>query len=315
MGLRIVFMGTPQFASYMLERLNASIHEVVGVVTVADKPAGRGQKVRESDVKKIAQSIPLPIWQPLSLKEEGFVRELEALKADLFVVVAFRMLPEVIWRIPKRGTINLHASLLPEFRGAAPINWAIIAGESETGLSTFYINDRIDEGPILLQKSLEISEKTTAGTLHDAMLPLGASLLLETLDGIEKQSLKENPQQPIEGKTFRLAPKLNKSNTRLDFNEDIQAIDRKVRGLSPYPGAYCEWMHVERQTASTFKVFSGKMIAEEPKDRRLRSDSDHILVPCRNGYYAISEIQAEGKKRMSAKAFLAGNRITDWELL
>ncbi|MFN5734707.1 MAG: methionyl-tRNA formyltransferase, partial [Flavobacteriales bacterium] len=194
MGLRIVFMGTPQFASYMLDRLHASSHEVVGVVTVADKPAGRGQKVRESDVKKIAQSIPLPIWQPLSLKEEGFVRELEALKADLFVVVAFRMLPEVIWRIPKRGTINLHASLLPEFRGAAPINWAIIAGESETGLSTFYINDRIDEGPILLQKSLEISEKTTAGTLHDSMLPLGASLLLETLDGIEKQSLKENPQ-------------------------------------------------------------------------------------------------------------------------
>ena len=315
MGLRIVFMGTPAFASYMLEKLLDSSHEIVGVVTVADKPAGRGQKLKESDVKKMALSHQIALFQPQALRDEIFLHDLKVLNADLFVVVAFRMLPEIVWKMPKFGTINLHASLLPHFRGAAPINWAIISGERTSGLTTFYINQNIDEGPILLQKKIAIHETTTAGELHDAMLPVGAALLIETIDGIEKGTVKGKPQELLSTNELKLAPKLNKVNMRVDFNASVEEIDCQIRGLSPYPGAFFEWFHITKKQSFIFKVFSGKIIQKTPTDKRIISDHESILVPCSNGYYAISEIQAEGKKRMSAKAFLAGNKIDDWELI
>jgi methionyl-tRNA formyltransferase len=314
MRLRIVFMGTPLFSSYMLARILETDHEVLGVVTVADKPAGRGQKVKESEVKKLALSHQIPLWQPLSLKDERFLNDMKSLEADVFVVVAFRMLPEKVWSIPSRGTINLHASLLPQFRGAAPINWAIIEGESESGLTTFFINEHIDEGPILLQCSIPVSETTTAGTLHDAMLPLGASLLIETLEGIANQTLNEIPQDNSAGQPFKPAPKLNKTNTRLNFNRTTDEIDRMVRGLSPYPGAYFEGFDIKRQQGFIVKVYSGEPVHYIENDEPIKVASNRMLVRCQDGYFAITELQVEGKKRMTTQAFLAGNSVLDWQV-
>lgn len=312
MGLNIVFMGTPSFASHMLEGLIASSHKVVAVVTVADKPAGRGQQLRESAVKETAKKAGIPILQPNSLKDELFLATLKALEADLFVVVAFRMLPEVVWKMPAKGTINLHASLLPDYRGAAPINWAIINGESRTGLTTFYINEAIDCGAILKQHHLDLIPGTTAGELHDQMLEPGAALILETLDSIEQNNVISVAQRAAD--TIKEAPKLTKLNTRVNFNATGTEITNLVNGLNPYPSAYCLLRHIPTQRIVNCKLFKGVFIADKHPINQLSASKDGILIPCRDGYFCVQMLQLEGKRSMNHKEFMAGNDITLFEV-
>lgn len=313
MGLRIVFMGTPDFASHMLTGLISSHHTVVGVVTVADKPAGRGKQLRESAVKLRAKEFGIPILQPNSLKEESFLTELGTFNADIFVVVAFRMLPALVWKMPPKGTINLHASLLPSYRGAAPINWAIINGETKTGLTTFYINDAIDCGAILKQNELKIFPGLTAGELHDQMLSPGVRLIIETLDAIESNNAQSIPQDI--NLSEKNAPKLTKINTQIDFSKTGIEITNLVNGLNPYPSAYCLLQHNSSHRIFNFKIFSGFFVADNQPNQWLSSCKDGLLFPCMDGYFCVQNLQMEGKRKMNYKEFLAGNDIKQYSLI
>ena len=234
--LRIVFMGTPEFAVTSLGKILDSGYQVVGVITAPDKPAGRGRKLTQSAVKKFALEKGLNVLQPTKLKDAGFLESLEALGANLFVVVAFRMLPEAVWKMPLYGTFNLHASLLPQYRGAAPINWAVINGEKETGITTFFINERIDTGEMILQERTEIGETETAGQLHDRLMVLGAGLVTKTIDLIAADKVKTEVQP--ESDELKPAPKIHKETCRVDWQKDARSIINLIRGLSPYPGAW-----------------------------------------------------------------------------
>jgi methionyl-tRNA formyltransferase len=310
--LRIVFMGTPEFAATILDAILQSKHQVVGVVTVADKPAGRGQQLRESAIKVYAKSQNIPILQPEKLKDEHFIAELKAMNADIFVVVAFRMLPEVIWAMPPKGTFNLHASLLPKYRGAAPINWAIMNGETETGVTTFFINQIIDTGSILAQEKVAISEDMNAGELHDQLMHLGAKLTTETLDKIAKNEIQAIPQDEELAKQLPHAPKIFKLDCEIKWNQNAVLIHNKIRGLSPYPTAWCTLLkHGER---ISFKLFSSKIVNDVPESNELKKGCDGILFPCNDFYISISELQPEGKRRMNYKEFLAGNDLKDYSL-
>lgn len=310
--LRIVFMGTPAFAVGILEALTHSKHEVVGVVTVADKPAGRGQQVQQSAVKQFALERNLPVLQPEKLRDEDFLQGLSAFEADLFIVVAFRMLPDVVWKMPPLGTINLHASLLPKYRGAAPINWAIINGETETGVSTFFINEKIDAGAIIAQKTTPISAEQTAGELHDELMRLGATLTVETAHQICSGSV-QTMVQDLADMSVPFAPKIFKADCEIDWNKDALTNHNCIRGLSPYPAAWCKLWSRKKEKWISFKLFeSSVLILKDP----LRYDgpfaiSEGIIFPSGNGCVLIKEIQAEGKKRMDFTAFLAGNDLLD----
>ena len=311
MGLKIVFMGTPGFARHMLESLVTSSHSVVGVVTVADKPAGRGQQLRESEVKQFAKEKQLTILQPMSLKDPAFLTELRALNADVFVVVAFRMLPEVVWKMPRLGTLNLHASLLPNYRGAAPINWAIINGDKHSGLTTFFINEEIDCGAIIKQCTIAIQPDWTAGILHDAMLVPGAQLLIETLSSIEKNEVIPMPQPNSEA--LNSAPKLTKLNTKIDFDRPGNEIVQHILGLSPYPSAYCLLIHQPTQKTQNLKILDAHFIAGKSSITLFQS-KEGIFFPCKNGLINITRLQLEGKRAMSFKEFIAGNDIVQYAL-
>ena len=311
MGLKIVFMGTPGFARHMLESLVASSHSVVGVVTVADKPAGRGQQLRESEVKQFAKEKQLTILQPISLKDPAFLTDLRTLNADVFVVVAFRMLPEVVWKMPRLGTLNLHASLLPNYRGAAPINWAIINGEKRSGLTTFFINEEIDCGAIIKQCTLEIHEGWTAGILHDAMLAPGAKLLIETLSSIEKNEVIPMPQTTTE--SSNTAPKLTKFNTKIEFNRPGNEIVQHILGLSPYPSAYCLLIHQPTQKTLNLKILDAHFIEGKSSNTPFQS-KEGLFFPCKDGLINITRLQLEGKRAMSYKEFIAGNDIVQYAL-
>jgi methionyl-tRNA formyltransferase len=308
-GLRIVFMGTPEFAVSILDAIVKSQHEVVGVVTVADKPAGRGQQLKESAVKIYAKTQNLPILQPEKLKDENFLSDLEVLNADIFVVVAFRMLPEVVWAMPPKGTFNLHASLLPKYRGAAPINWAIMNGETETGVTTFFINQIIDTGSILAQEKISISENMTAGELHDQLMNLGANLTVETLDKIANNEIQATPQDEELAKKSPHAPKIFKADCEVDWNQNALPVHNKIRGLSPYPAAWCSLL--KNGEKITFKLFSSKVTNEVADSKQIKKGLDGILFPCNDFYVSISELQPEGKRRMNYKEFLAGNNLSD----
>ncbi len=310
--LRIVFMGTPEFAVTILDSILKSKHEVVGVVTVADKPAGRGQQLRESAVKIFAKEHHLPILQPEKLKDEQFLSNLEAFNADIFVVVAFRMLPEVVWSMPPKGTFNLHASLLPKYRGAAPINWAIINGEKETGVTTFFINQIIDTGSILAQEKISISENMTAGELHDQLMNLGANLTVETLDKIANNEIQATPQDEELAKIFPHAPKIFKADCEIQWNQNAAIIHNKIRGLSPYPAAWCSLF--KNGEKITFKLFSSKVTNEVVDSKQIKKGLDGILFPCNDYYLSISELQPEGKRRMNYKEFLAGNDLSTYSI-
>ena len=301
--LRIVFMGTPDFAAAILKHLVDTNFEVVGVVTAADKPAGRGLKLNESAVKKYAQSQNIPILQPTNLKNEAFLTSLKAFNADIQIVVAFRMLPKEVWNMPKLGTFNLHASLLPEYRGAAPIHWAIINGETKTGVTTFFIDDKIDTGEIILKREIEISETETVGTLHDKLMHLGANLVAETVNYIANQTVKTTKQPNIEEK---LAPKLTPENTKIDWSETLENIYNKIRGLNPFPAAWTIiQMNGEEISVKIYGVKKEKTI-HSLDFGTIVSNKKEVKVAVQNGFIHILEIKLSGKRQMDVKSLLNG---------
>ena len=307
-------MGTPSFAVKTLETILDSHHQVVGVVTAMDKPAGRGKKIKESDVSIFSKARNLNVLQPENLKDEQFVAQLESLKADLFVVVAFRMLPKVIWAMPPKGTINLHASLLPALRGAAPINWAIMNGLKETGVTTFYINEVIDTGKIIDQRKVSIGENMNCGELHDVLKNEGAELLLETINQLSRGGIQAMEQ---ETNVSTEAPKIFKKDCEINWNNKSLDIHNQIRGLSPYPAAWCILYNRKKQEQFQFKLLASQLNNQSPKSdsKQLILGENGILFRCSDGFIAIQELQAEGKTRMNYKAFIAGNDVSDWELI
>ena len=308
-GIRIVFMGTPDFAVASLEALVKARCNIVGVITAPDKPAGRGMKLSESAVKKFATRKKLKILQPEKLKSPEFLEELKSLNADLQIVVAFRMLPEAVWNMPPMGTINVHASLLPQYRGAAPINWAIINGEKETGITTFKLQHEIDTGNILMQEKIEIGENETAGELYERLKELGAQVLLKTVKELADGSLNETPQVSVlstEYSVLRHAPKITTKTCQIDWNKNADKIYNLVRGLSPYPAAFTELGD------KIIKVYrcEKEMVLPTTRIGRWESDKKTFLkFACKDGYIHLRDIQLEGKKRMNIEEFLRGYRF------
>lgn len=307
-------MGTPEFAVTILDRLVVNGATIVGVVTAPDKPAGRGLQLNESDVKKYAVKQELNILQPTNLKDEAFVSELRDLNADLFVVVAFRMLPEIVWAMPPKGTINLHGSILPNYRGAAPINWAVINGELETGVTTFFIEKEIDTGKIIERATLIIGENETVGELHDRLMELGAETTLSTVVKIANGDVQGIPQIELTEGELKHAPKIFKGDCEVDFNLPVQKTHDFVRGLSPYPAAWCTIVH-PTDGMRTFKLFISEKTQEPTHGSKiLKASKEGILFPCSDFYLLIKELQPEGKRRMEFKAFLAGNSVDGWSV-
>ncbi len=305
--LRIVFMGTPEFAVGILDTIYTKNHEVVGVITAPDKPAGRGQKLKLSAVKEYALSKGIPILQPTNLKSESFLEELRALEANLQIVVAFRMLPAVVWQMPNLGTFNLHASLLPDYRGAAPINWAIINGESKSGVTTFFIDEKIDTGAIILKKELDIAPDETAGQLHDRLMNLGSEAVLETLDLIATDRVKLL-EQPIE--ETKTAYKLHKDNCKIDWQQSALNIHNLVRGLSPYPAAWC--FFVDGETEWNVKVLETQIEIEDhslPIGTILCTKKE-MRIAVTKGYIKINKLQFPGKKPMLTADLLNGIQLS-----
>ena len=302
--LKVVFFGTPDFARASLEAIHTSAHEVVGVVTVADKASGRGQKVHPSPVKTYAVEHDLPLFQPEKLRNEEFLSQIQSLNADIFVVVAFRMMPKVLFSMPRLGTFNLHASLLPDYRGAAPINYAVINGETKSGVTTFFINEKIDEGNILLQAETEISPEDNAGTLHDRLMEIGAKLVVETLDGLAEGKLTEIPQNQKENP--KTAYKIFKEDTKIDWEKEVEVIHNFIRGMSPYPAAFTILEVGGEQ--KILKIFKGKFqkIEHSKENGEIEISKNEFKIYAKNGVYFPEELQLEGKKRMNLKDFLNG---------
>jgi len=309
--MKIVFFGTPDFAVESLDAIMQSRHQVCAVVTVPDRQAGRGQKVVFSPVKQYALDHNLPILQPEKLRDEDFLRQLASYQADMFVVVAFRMLPEAVWNMPRHGTFNLHASLLPRYRGAAPINWAIINGDTETGVTTFLLNHNIDEGQILLQESTPISSDDTAGTVHDRLATMGRTLVVRTLDGIEDSTLTPMSQQGIP----TLAPKIFKNDCRIRFDITCRQAANFVRGLSPYPAALLTMVNPQGEEV-LFKVFDAIAIPDpSATPGELFCDQKKVLkIGVTDGFLQILSLQISGKRKNSIEEFLRGNKLTNWKL-
>lgn len=307
--LRIVFMGTPEFAVPSLKALVEGGYNVVAVVTTPDKPAGRGRQLHESDVKIAARELGLPILQPEKLRDEEFVAAMEALKPDLGIVIAFRMLPEMIWSMPRLGTFNLHASLLPEYRGAAPINWAIINGEKETGVTTFLLNHEIDKGAIIGQLREEISPDDTIGTLYDRLMHKGVGLVLETVEKLAAGAINPIEQQHIDESTLKPAPKIFKEDCLIDWSKGGRQIVNFVRGLSPYPAAWSRLVRDGEELA--VKIFRTSFLeaAHNEPLGTIRTDwREELEVACADGWIKIHELQVAGKRRMTTHDLLLGFR-------
>lgn len=302
--MKIVFMGTPDFAVASLNALNQAGFDIVGVVTAADKPAGRGQKLQESAVKKYAVEHHLNVLQPVKLKDPDFIAALTALNADLFVVVAFRMLPEIVWQMPAMGTINLHGSLLPQYRGAAPINHVIINGEKETGVTTFFLKQEIDTGDIIFSEAIEIDDNETAGSLHDKMMAIGAKLLVKTVKAIAANDYNEVPQPHSE--ELKNAPKIFKDFCKIDWNQSNATVYNLIRGLSPYPTAFTIL------NEKTLKIFNAEPEDKEPgisTGAFLTDGKTYLKFATKDGFIKLTEVQFEGKKRMMIDEFLRGMRV------
>jgi methionyl-tRNA formyltransferase len=310
--LSIVFMGTPDFAVASLKGLVENGYNVKGVVTAPDKQAGRGQKLTESAVKKYALKENITVLQPEKLKDPGFIEDLRLLNADLQIVVAFRMLPEVIWNMPRLGTFNLHASLLPQYRGAAPLNWAVINGETKTGVTTFMIEHEIDTGKVLLQRECEIGMDDTVGDLHNRLMKIGAELVLETVEGIAEGSLKPVGQSELYNKNdIRPAPKLFKEDCKIDWTADAEKVRNLIRGLSPYPAPWANLVHTVTERTITCKIYLALPVisVETASPGTIDSDGESYLnVACANGWLEIKDIQLSGKKRLGTSDFLRGFR-------
>lgn len=309
--LRIVFMGTPEFAVPSLRALVAGGYHVVAVVTTPDKPAGRGQKLHESDVKVAARELGLPVLQPVKLRDPEFVEALRALQPDLGIVIAFRMLPEIVWAMPRLGTFNLHASLLPQYRGAAPINWAIINGETETGVTTFLLNHEIDKGAILDQVRVPIGPEDTVGTMYERLMNIGTSLVTQTVDRIAAGDITPVEQQSVDERTLRPAPKIFKEDCRIDWTQPGKRIVDFIRGLSPYPAAWTEMYREGNAAPSTVKIFSATFEQAQHDEPCGTIESDGrtlIRVACADGWITLGELQLAGKKRLTVHDLLLGWR-------
>jgi methionyl-tRNA formyltransferase len=308
-NMPIVFMGTPGFAAHILETLVENGQNIVGVVTVADKPAGRGKKLHESEVKKIALKHQLTLLQPTHLKDPIFIEALKALNAAVFVVVAFRMLPELVWKIPAKGTFNLHASLLPQYRGAAPINWAIINGEKTTGVTTFFIDEKIDTGAVIDQKAISIEESDTAGSLHDKLMTLGADLVAKTLLDIEKGTIA--PKSQANEGALKEAPKIFKEDCRINWSQDGKDIENFIKGMSPYPTA---WTHLnqERETV-ILKIFEATFIkmSHNSKIGSIIKSKKELKIAVRDGFIVLLKIQLPGKRAMNILEVLNGLQLKE----
>lgn len=313
--MKIVYFGTPEIASSQLEAIISAGYEVVAVVTVPDKPAGRGKKIQSSDVKLTALKYNLPILQPVSLKSPEFIEELSSYKADLFIVVAFRMLPEVVWSMPPMGTFNLHASLLPQYRGAAPINHAIINGEKETGLTTFLLDKEIDTGEIIMQEKVVIEDDETAGTLHDKLMYLGNKVVVETIKMIEEGKVHSQSQATIierDNLQLKPAPKIFKEDCKIDWTKDAKSIYDFIRGLSPYPAAHTQFVSENNETLD-IKIFEVALKENKSEDKELykiKTDGKSYLdVVLGNNNISIKVIQQAGKKAMPIADFLRGTHL------
>ena len=307
--LRIVFMGTPEFAVGILDTIIKNNYNVVGVITAADKPAGRGQKIKYSAVKEYALANNLTLLQPTNLKDENFLEELKALNDNLQIVVAFRMLPEVVWKMPKLGTFNLHASLLPNYRGAAPINWAIINGDTQTGVTTFFIDDKIDTGAMILRAETAISPDENAGQLHDRLMQLGSGTVLETLALIEKGNVATTIQK--EHPEIKTAYKLNKENCKIDWNKPAAEVHNLIRGLSPYPSAWC--FISDHNEEWNVKIHEAKMALEEHSHPigSLICSKKEMKIAAKDGFIQVLSLQFPGKKKMSTPELLNGMTFSE----
>lgn len=304
---RIVFMGTPDFAVATLKALHNNDFPVVGVITAPDKPAGRGRKLNESAVKKYAQENGLPLLQPTNLKDPDFIDRLKSLNPDLQIVVAFRMLPKVVWEIPRMGTFNLHASLLPDYRGAAPINWAIINGEKETGATTFFIDEKIDTGEVLLQEKTHITDEDTAGSLHDRLMDLGAELVIKTVNQLIAGEV--SPKKQIEYSPLKLAHKLQKQTCEVDWSQSLDEVYNKIRGLSPYPTAWTTLYNGEDNLILKIYLAAKEVASHQERIGAVLTSKNELKVAVSGGYVRLLEIQLPGKRRMASKEVLNGLKL------
>ena len=311
-NIRIAYFGTPEFAASQLEAILKAGYEVPVVVTMPDKPAGRGRQIQYSDVKKTALEHGLPLLQPEKLKDPTFLEQLASFQANLFVVVAFRMLPAVVWQMPELGTFNLHASLLPQYRGAAPINFAIINGETETGLTTFFLNEEIDMGAVIMREKVGIRPDETAGELHDELMVLGNKLVVETIKKVEQGTVDPLPQKQLaEGQSLKPAPKISKEFCNIDWSQDRLTIYNHIRGLSPYPAAHTQLIS-EMGERIEMKVFSSEMEAchpDMPVGSVVTDNKKFLKIAIKDGFIHLTQVQQAGKKAMPIADFLRGTRL------
>lgn len=319
MNMKIVFMGTPDFAVESLDILVKHKYNIVGVITAPDKPAGRGQQVQQSAVKQYAVANDLKVLQPEKLKDPEFLKELRSLNADLQIVVAFRMLPEIVWNMPRLGTFNLHGSLLPQYRGAAPINRAVMNGETETGVSTFFLQQEIDTGKIIFREPAPIGENETAGEIHDRLMKIGASLVLKTVQAIEQNNYPQVDQAEfIDGsKEIKNAPKIFKEDCKVDWNQEMNAIHNQIRGLSPYPTAFTTLTAPSGQiyTVKLFVCEKEKTDGRHPLKSVVTDGKNYLKIAVKGGFIQLKELQLAGKKRMGIQEFLRGFPVTeDWRV-
>lgn len=310
--IRIAYFGTPEFAASQLEAILKAGYEVAVVVTMPDKPAGRGRKIQYSDVKKTALEHNLPLLQPEKLKDPMFLEQLASFQANLFIVVAFRMLPAVVWQMPELGTFNLHASLLPQYRGAAPINFAIINGETETGLTTFFLNEEIDKGAVIMREKVAIRPDETAGELHDELMVLGNQVVVETIKKIEKGEVCALPQDEMtEGQPLRPAPKISKEFCNVDWSQDCQTVYNHIRGLSPYPAAHTSILS-ENGEVIELKIFSSVIehcLPEVPIGSVVTDNKKYLKIALKDGFIHLTQVQQAGKKAMPIADFLRGTQL------
>ena len=316
--MRVVFMGTPDFAVATLEAIYHSEHEIVGVVTSPDKPAGRGLKVQSSKIKEHAVEMGIPVLQPEKLKDSEFIEKLRDWNADVFVVVAFRMLPFEVYSIPRCGTFNVHASLLPQYRGAAPIHWAIMNGETKTGITTFFLNNEIDCGDIILQKEIDIQNDETTGELYDKLKILGAEAALETLSLIENGNIAPFPQPSELDFPLLPAPKIHKEDTIINWNLTARDIINKIRGLAPYPGAVTFLTNNNNKNTVSVKIFEATITGEKTLEKAGKMDTDNrtfLHISTKDFKISVHNMQLEGKKRMNLQIFLQGNSLLNYTIL